>query len=191
VSTGQAIDFAATFKRWREASGVQQNDVARMANERGLSWTTATVAAIECGRRELSIGELQALRGRPIERDELAILFQRSSRPLTPAVAENLDAEIKAARKLKVSPKEIVSTSMSLWGRSLSQERDHRLDKEGVGLGYYTVDKSGQRSKVPASQIRVTANTGLGRLVQAKRGHITRALLEELRQTLRPHRGHK
>lgn len=42
----------------RHERGQRQDDVAKRARECGLTWTQATVAAIETGRRELTAGEL-------------------------------------------------------------------------------------------------------------------------------------
>jgi transcriptional regulator with XRE-family HTH domain len=45
------------LKRLREAAGVRQEAVAFAAQRFGLNWTQPTVAAIENGRRSLSLGE--------------------------------------------------------------------------------------------------------------------------------------
>ena len=42
----------------REGGGKRQEDLAGVARGYGLSWSRATVAAIETGRRQLSVGEL-------------------------------------------------------------------------------------------------------------------------------------
>jgi hypothetical protein len=42
----------------REGASQRQDDLARAARSYGLSWSRATVAAIETGRRQLSVGEL-------------------------------------------------------------------------------------------------------------------------------------
>jgi transcriptional regulator with XRE-family HTH domain len=49
------------LRRLREANGVRQDTVASAAQMFGLNWTQSTVAAIEGGRRSLSIGELGML----------------------------------------------------------------------------------------------------------------------------------
>lgn len=41
--------------------------------------------------------------------------------------ASHQEAELKAARKLRVEPRQIVSAARSLWGRSLTAERDARV----------------------------------------------------------------
>src|SRR5690349_20549555 len=48
---GQKVRKIRLDRRWR------QDDVARLARQRGLPWNQATVAAIETGRRSLSLGE--------------------------------------------------------------------------------------------------------------------------------------
>ena len=40
------------LRRWRESKGHRQDDVAALARNVGLTWTQATVAQIETGRRE-------------------------------------------------------------------------------------------------------------------------------------------
>ena len=45
----------------REVSGKRQDDLAAVAREYGLPWTRATVAAIEIGRRRLSVEEFLLL----------------------------------------------------------------------------------------------------------------------------------
>jgi len=65
------------------------------------------------------------------------------------------EATRKAARRLQVSAEDVAVASHQLWSRGLAAERDRRL-AAGGGAG----DK---------------------RVRQARRGHITRALLEELR----------
>jgi transcriptional regulator with XRE-family HTH domain len=49
------------LKRLRKASGLRQEAIARVAQGFGLGWTQPTVAAIESGRRHLTLGELGML----------------------------------------------------------------------------------------------------------------------------------
>lgn len=70
------------------------------------------------------------------------------------ALASRGDAEIKAARGLRVSPVVVALAAESRWSRSLTEERDARVADHG----------------------NVSART-----TQALRGHITRQLLDELR----------
>ena len=78
------------------------------------------------------------------------------------ALGEVGDAERHAARKLGATPERVNLAAMRLWGRTLSEERDHRLSERASG--------------VPA------------RRLQALRGHITRDLLTELEVELGEHR---
>jgi hypothetical protein len=68
------------------------------------------------------------------------------------------EADRHAARKLGVSQEVVAEAAQRLWGRSLGEERDHRLIERSPDLA--------ARSK------------------QARRGHITRDLLTELEREL-------
>lgn len=70
------------------------------------------------------------------------------------------EATYKAARVLRISPEKLKDVAYSLWGRSLLEERNRIL----IATGY------GQAAP---------------REVQAKRGHITRKLLAEVRRHLK------
>src|SRR5258707_11551520 len=54
----------------REGGGKRQEDLAAAARGHGLSWSRATVAAIETGRRRLSVDELLLL---PVALNRLAV----------------------------------------------------------------------------------------------------------------------
>ncbi len=106
------------IRRLREAAGLRQDDVARRAKLRGLPWNSATVAAIETNRRDLSLDEFQTIRGQEARDDELAAMFtlavptlaitghaptvvvapSPAHTPPVPNVDES-DAELKAARR--------------------------------------------------------------------------------------------
>ena len=64
------------------------------------------------------------------------------------------EATVKAAKRLRATPEEAAVASSQLWGRSLTGERDARVDAMG-----------------PAANAKAR---------QARRGHVTRALLTEL-----------
>jgi len=68
------------------------------------------------------------------------------------------DAERHAARKLASTPEAVADAADRLWGRSLDDERDHRLSERATKLS--------------------------ARSAQAQRGHITRDLLTELAREL-------
>jgi transcriptional regulator with XRE-family HTH domain len=90
----------------------------------------------------------------------------------TPPIAEACgDAETKAASTLRVSPEAIVQAAHRRWGRSLTAERDRRV--EAYTAPMLTLD--------PAE----AARPGWPRRLQAIRGHVTRELLEELRPLLK------
>jgi transcriptional regulator with XRE-family HTH domain len=65
VMTAEVQSLSAAIgrelKTLREAGGLRQEQLAAEARRFGLAWTRATVAAIELGRRQLSIGELVLL----------------------------------------------------------------------------------------------------------------------------------
>jgi transcriptional regulator with XRE-family HTH domain len=59
--TALTIVLGERLRTLREGGGKRQEDVAAAARGWGLSWSRATVAAIETGRRQLSVGELLLL----------------------------------------------------------------------------------------------------------------------------------
>jgi transcriptional regulator with XRE-family HTH domain len=204
----------------REATGLRQEDVASSARGRfGLLWTQATVAAIETGKRQLTVEELILLpllltcelgellpKVDPHAKDEWIALtpqtdvrarvirnvlngMARDSSPLDiesavdqrrrksiPTFLTNdqelrlrqlrneaaSDAAIKAAQRLRITPLEIAEVARGLWRRSITEERDARIAERIQG-------------EEP-------------RTVQALRGHVTRALLDELRAILKSKR---
>src|SRR5262249_49323241 len=92
-------------------------------------------------------------------RDGRANPHRRGDLQIATRIAESQDAAIKAARKLGVDPETIQTASLKLWNRSLTQERDDRL----------TADPDvSTRSR------------------QALRGHVTRELISELQQEIKP-----
>jgi transcriptional regulator with XRE-family HTH domain len=171
--------------------GKRQEDVAGAAKLHGLEWSRSTVNALERGARELALEEFLvlpevlwlALGGvrltygdllpptgevrvgdAALTRDQVAMVFSGELLggvrlpEQTPAPLRDLDAERRTAERLGVTEDELTEAAYRRWGRGLTAERDHRL----AGLG-----------DAPP------------RTVQARRGHITRRLLEELRPVLR------
>ncbi len=159
-----------------------------MARVYGLEWTNDTVKNVEAGSRVLAIGEwfllLVALRvgeeeyfGKDSPGVELSPVFHLEPGGLSATLrgeqfafdeeewlrrdqeaAELRLAERKAAEELGIDVPTLKKLSRSLWGRGLTRERERRLDE----------------------QVRPREVTPRSR--QALRGHVTRALLEELRQ---------
>jgi len=80
--------------------------------------------------------------------------------PFEIEMAARGEAEQKAARRLGVEPLDLSIASFKRWHRSLTEERDARVDEQS--------DKS--------STLRT---------IQARRGHITRQLLDELQPRLK------
>ena len=59
--TALTIVLGERLRTLREGGGKRQEDLAGAARGYGLAWSRATVAAIETGRRQLSVGELLLL----------------------------------------------------------------------------------------------------------------------------------
>jgi transcriptional regulator with XRE-family HTH domain len=86
------------------------------------------------------------------------------------------DAERKAARRLGLDdPVELALAAIALWGHSLTEERDRRLEPLVPDI-----------AKLGGSNLSAGART-----LQATRGHITRRLLDELAPVLRPSKAGK
>jgi hypothetical protein len=75
------------------------------------------------------------------------------------ALDEVSDAERHAARKLGTTPERLTIAAIRRWGRTLAEERDHRLNERAGDVSL--------------------------RRLQALRGHITRELMAELEDELR------
>jgi transcriptional regulator with XRE-family HTH domain len=206
----EAIPFRALLgQRIRERRlelGKTQDELARHTWHVGLRFTRSVIDAVERGTRDLSVPEtilLLAVAGLKLEdlattqqvaldedtsvgadellglasgaRHTLSLAHAGASLTVNPAtgavstrgprsalaslVRAYSDAEVKAARRLAVDPQVIAEASEKLWGRPLDEERDTRVQTQ--------------------AEPDATART-----VQALRGHVTRALLEELRATL-------
>jgi transcriptional regulator with XRE-family HTH domain len=107
---------------------------------------------------------MQKVLGKRLQRDlnKVASKYRLDFRELMKARAwAAASAEKKAAHSLRVSPIEVSAAAHSLWGRSLSQERDGRL-------------KDLSRHDRPGEHLNPDARSG----------HVTRALMAELRKRL-------
>lgn len=169
----------------RGQRGESQEDVAAAAREVGLDWTRATVANIEAGKRHLSPGEFVALPlvygerlvdllpqepttlggtlvAKPEDVEALlckgrGVRLRLAERARVPTgVHAQGEAERHAAKRLGLEPARVARVAVRLWGHGLTQERDRRLADE-----YDEADTPTQR--------------------RSQRGHVTRGLLEELR----------
>lgn len=190
------------LRSFREGRGLRQDDLARAARQTGLPWTRSIVVALEAGRRDLSIDEFVRLplifehlgigtpdvelksvganaylrvagdhmhvdlsapwagslaaTARVSRAMEVAFPWTRGKRELAPAYeAAGGDLEQKVGRQQELDPLIVALIAQATWGRSLTAERDHRVAEQA-----------------PAGTTP--------RVVQALRGHVTRALLEEL-----------
>jgi hypothetical protein len=216
------------LERLREERRATQSEVATAAQAFGLAWAQPTVAAIENGRRQLTLGELVLLPmilaevdhrgqleagsivpalweliptdgtfrvspgGHDVPADAVRHAFGGPERTVLQAGSPTVvvtappatitgsggitapvptlsgsgavavrpldvtivtDAERKVARRLKTKPERVANAASALWGHSLDQERDRRIND-------------------PAA-------------TPQKRGRETRKLLHELRQAIR------
>jgi hypothetical protein len=195
----------------RTHTGVRQEDVAASARALGLRWTRATVAGVEAGRRQLTPEELLLLpyviqHACPVDAPfGLAELIpEEASVQLPGGVVDGAfihtllapeggvlmrsptqpggvhdEVVVKAARRLGVQPHVITSAARRLWGRSLPDERDRRLAEQDQTLASAPVTHTDHGPDKVASKARV----------RASRGHVTRKLLDELRQHLEAREG--
>lgn len=77
------------------------------------------------------------------------------------------EAETKAAERLGVEPVDVAAAALTRWGRSLTEHRDDRVQAVALDRG--------------------TVFDPQGETLRALRGHVTRDLLDELREELAEH----
>jgi transcriptional regulator with XRE-family HTH domain len=225
-NAGVTMDFdqalAAAFRRIREKTGRRQEDVAAEARAYGLQWTSATVAAIETGRRHVSAVELLMLpwvlgeAGDPIE---LADLFAGAGRvQLTPEAS--VDGRVLAAA-VTGRVREIGKLRAKSWAGSWNTPRrrasaralreEHELLKRAAVYDQSAADawkaweesggeaerKAGYRFGCEPLDVALAARSLWGRSLSDERnaraqpgaspqarGRITRQLLDELERVL-------
>jgi hypothetical protein len=171
-----------------DEADMRHEDLARAMTNLGFRWNANRVTQIVTGRRPMSLLELAgvyAVLRRPVgdlvgDKGEVELpggwievaLVQRAltrgghawvskrkvESALRDAFAEREEAGLKAAKRLGRTAAEIDAASRKLWGLSLAAERDRRVE-----------ERADEPSKTP-------------RALQARRGHVTRALVEELRR---------
>lgn len=191
------------LRRLREEKGLTQDQVASFLRFWGMRWTRGMVANTERGRRTLDLGEIAAwcsaldcsvfdllagneevVVGKDLPRvrgprlipstPRLRNLLQGRpwSTPLdpedqlkeTPERAARGDTEIWAARRLGIDPLSVSKLAFQLWGHSLTAERDRR-------------ERGDDDAPVSPTAASLAAR-------RARRGHISRALIAELRTEL-------
>jgi transcriptional regulator with XRE-family HTH domain len=175
-----------------EEDGLRREDLAERMARLGFRWTGNTVTQIITRRRGLSALELagvcESLR-RSVEElfgdggsvvlldvqvdlRYIALALTHGGGAWTGAlkhevrsieslarISRQIEAAIKAARRLGVSLDEVEEAAVDLWGHPFGIEREQRVTAEGLDLDS------------PAGR----------RTLQARRGHVSRAMVQELR----------
>jgi hypothetical protein len=192
-------ELASRLRATLDERGMRREDLARGMVGLGFRWTGNTVTQVVTGRRGLSLLELAGvceILSLPIGKlldpnahvvlpsgDEalvadllLALLYESGGRwaeslgvkaQVKDAQAEvqrlmgalNEEATFTAAQRLGVMPSDVDDAAQRLWGHSFTTERDNRVG-----------DPTDEGD---------TANSR--RALQARRGHASRAMIEELR----------
>lgn len=201
------------LRHWRSEAGVTQDEVARAALELGFEWTQATVAAIETGRREVSLGEFVAL---PFIANRLAPRAGGGRfRRLYGFLAEAPEA-IALAKDVRLAdpannlwtlfdgaavggngrvPAGAVSPRPGVRER-IPERVESELDAQRkaarslgvepgmIGLAAWQLWGRNLTDERDARVSRRVGNDVSARSLQAHRGHVTRELLEEIRGLL-------
>ncbi len=182
---------ASRLREVLDDESMRREDLAQQMHQLGFRWTGNTITQVVTGRRALSLLEaagICAALGTSLadflgssgevklpnfdDRFPVADIGEAirsgggdwGSRGLVrsllgPASREFAEVNVKAARRLGVSPAEVNEAAMQLWNRPLGAERDHRFDTSDLDFN------------APENR----------RTLQARRGHATRALIDELR----------
>jgi transcriptional regulator with XRE-family HTH domain len=130
-------------------------DAGQVALDRGISVRSDTLLGVERTWRVTTEDSVTAV----VTPSLGAVATYGGSSVVRGLVGVYSDAEVKAARRLGVSPAAVMKASESVWGRSLDEEREERV-----------------RTQAPEK--------ASPRTLQAVRGHVTRSLLDELRPVL-------
>jgi transcriptional regulator with XRE-family HTH domain len=184
--------LAGRLRAILENEGRRREDLAREMAVLGFRWTGNTVSQVINGRRGLSLlelagvcealgspllellgpGEVTLPNGRSVTVAQIAKAVSTGggdwqARAMVravfgPAHREFEEVDTKAARRLGVAPDEVRAASLHLWNRPLAAERDHRIRTDDLDTG----SPDGRRT------------------LQARRGHATRTLVDELKAHL-------
>jgi hypothetical protein len=187
--------------RRREEAEISQSGVAMCARQFGLPWTRATIAAIELGRKELTLGELLLmpliLKEAGVSRAPLSLgdLIPTDDRPVE--VWPGLQLSLPDARTLLTGgaeTREIRPVNVGVDIRDL-QACDTAEQKAAstlrvparaiVDAAYALWDQSLSMERRQRLQRSSAAPGATERRRQALKGHITRELLDELRPRLK------
>jgi hypothetical protein len=187
--------------RRREEAEISQSDVAMYAREIGLPWTRATIAAIELGRKQLSVGELLLmpliLKKARVTRELVALWDLIPAEDRRVEVWPGLELSLPDARTLLAGgaeTREIRPVNVGVDIRDL-QARDTAEQKAAATLrvparaivdaAYDLWDQSLSMERLQRLQRSSAASGATERRRQALKGHITRELLNELRPRLK------
>jgi hypothetical protein len=187
---------AARLRQYREHSllGLTQDHVGRAAQRLGFDWGRSSVAAIELGERDLSAAELLAL---PYIIDEAVRVSMPGAR---------VSFRVSLAELLAPGRLEVLALSDVVHLRPKQVETWLGADPPGIAPRRLTDDTTGEAEQKAARRLGVdisvlasTTNNLWGRSLTAERdarltgrddltpqtrGHVTRVLLDEIRDEL-------
>lgn len=168
----------------RAARGLRQEDVAMSARDLGLGWDRATVAAIETGRRDITLTEgfllphvLQEVIGHQVAVWELV---DEDAKVAIGPETWMIGKHVRYALGADNPKEEWLAIQPVIWPTDAERKAAIRLGmtpeavmRRGRGRWGQSLDderdqRLGDTSQVPA------------RTVQARRGHLTRQLIAEL-----------
>jgi transcriptional regulator with XRE-family HTH domain len=177
------------LKRLRESRGVPQGAVANAAYLFGLNWTQSTVAAIEGGRRSLTIGELGHLPtilqvvgipnvGRVVDlipdTDERILIWPGHEAPLKSVRwFYGTVEEREAAPGYEAKPPGMVITEAERKAARALKTTPARVSQAAQELWHHSLDEERDRL------------TGDLAATPQKRGRVTRLLMRDLKRKIR------
>jgi transcriptional regulator with XRE-family HTH domain len=145
-----ARELGAALRRFREAHGLRQDDIAACARTWGIRWSRPAVAAIEAGQRRLTIEQLFLLPWIATNQDRKAA--KRGEIPVWP-----LGAMLEELGLVRLSP------AVQVGGRGL------RLIVEGRAV------EAAEMFETPADRARWDANWDLARQIFPSAGEAPEA----------------
>lgn len=183
----------------REAQGTTQDAVARVARAAGVAWTASTVAALETGRRSLTIDEVVHLPevlhrlGVPapaldVHADADSITISLCGKPLRVMTSLKWEESFKqlraGARAMKAFPhvtKDQMAAARIDEGGVLEQRLARRFKTDAVIVALAARARWGcSASEERDRRAAGAADSASARGAQTLRGHVTRQLIAEL-----------
>jgi transcriptional regulator with XRE-family HTH domain len=193
----------------REAAGRRQEDVAAAAKAVGVAWQRGTVAMIEGGRRELSLGELTLLGTVLAEAGvtdgqmlSLADFIPSDDQLVSLSPGVTLPARTARALLLNLESDTVTrpgAGALTISGAAPASVAGDAEQKAASSLGVSTEalmaaalrlwgrtlsEERDRRIALTMGAPAMGADPEWPRRLQAIRGHFTRHLLEELRQAI-------